>query len=139
MESKQLTMIERIELARKLDRQRLDMQKAVDALASQVAEHKTILKGAMDDLGAYQLSAPSGPWVKLDEKEVLSVKNWTKFYAFVVGCYEQEADHEQDVAMMMLQKRPSDSVVKTFMEMHGLTAEQIGVVIEEIKIVKIGG
>lgn len=139
MESTELTLIARIELARKLDKERLTKQKEVDDLASQVAHHKEVLKGAMDELGAYQMSAPSGPWAKLDEKEVLSVKNWARFYAFVVGCYEQEADHEQDVAMMMLQKRPSDSVVKTFMEMHGLTAEQIGVVIDEIQVIKLGG
>lgn len=139
MESTTLSLIERIEEARKLDRLRLNMQKEVDSLAAQVHEHKEILKGIMDELGAYQLSAPSGPWAKLGDKEVLNVKNWTRFYAFVIGCYELEADHEQDVAMMMLQKRPSDAVVKTFMDMHNLTAEQIGVEISDIKVIKLGG
>lgn len=135
----EMTLVERIERARSLDKERLAKQKDVDQLASEVAAHKAIILDAMMGMGAQQLSAPSKAWAKLGEKEVLHVRNWSKLYAFIVGCYELEADHEQDVAMMMLQRRPSDSVVKTFMEMHAMTPDDIGVEFETIDLVKLGG
>lgn len=134
-----MKLVDRIELARTLDKERLALQKEVDALASQVAGHKEVILAEMQDLGAVNMSAPSKAWAKVTDKEVVHVKDWTKLYAFIVGSYLSEADHEQDVAMMMLQKRVADAVVKTFLELHELTPEQIGVELVTIDQVKLGG
>lgn len=134
-----MNMQETINEARKLDIRRLELNKEVAKLESSVAEHKRTILSAMLESEQAEVTTKAGAWAATSEKSVLQVKDWTKLYAFIIGCYELEADHEQDVALMMLQRRPADAVIKTFMEMHGLTAEQVGVEFVDINVVRLGG
>jgi hypothetical protein len=134
-----INIAETINKARALDKQRLQLAKEVQALESQVSEYKKAILEHMRETQQAQFTTTSTAWAKVTDKEVMNVTNWTKLYAFIVGCYDAEDDHEQDVAFAMLQRRPTDSVVKTFMEIHGLTAEQVGVEFTEINVVKLGG
>jgi len=134
-----INIAETINKARELDKQRLQLSKEVQALESQVSEYKKVILEHMRETEQSQFTTTATAWAKVTDKVVMNVANWSKLYAFIVGCYDTEDDHEQDVAFAMLQRRPTDSVVKTFMEIHGLTAEQIGVEFTEINVVKLGG
>lgn len=134
-----MQLSDKVNLARKLDMERLDLNRQVADLETRIAVLKAEIKESLEASDQAEFHTNKAAWAKLNPKEVYNVKDWEKFYNFMVYCYGQEEENSRAVAFSMLQKRPVDSMIATFLEMHNKSMEEAGLEQSKFNVCKLGG